>query len=996
MPTHTDHYTNVLRFWRSVETFSFPDLGRSRSDSIETVLSPGDPLPWETRTAEPPAQPEYESPTNPPGPFTPAPGNDRPFPPAPDNGHPLPPRAENVRPFPPPPEGRRWKHTLYFHIVQKEAVTAELARLTASAEYREPVSGQTCFSVLVVNQDGIPGARAYAPAAFVYAIKLIREKHDPEELTELLKEAQDTWQPRFGIKPEEEPIPLTWPMLKNELAYLRRITANTMPANPAILCISELTTNGSHLDAPFLNSYHIQDLDTLIRHPRGLGLPLQRFLTPEIDMSKRKDLLDPAVLINYVHPKYLPAGRWPANPAQGLYSAQLAALNITCTNFDADAPASGSKQDEPVHGSPLLGINGPPGTGKTTLLREIIADIIVGRAKNLLNAHVESLFSASRTSITEHAGYYQVDSAVFSGHGIVVASNNNTAIENISRELPQLQSIDIDAFPNAEYFSMPATAIHGTISWGLLSAVLGRSANRAAFVDKFWFHRGDSFNKHLRDLYDDADSATANFVAVAQELRELLDEYERFQKLAAAYHDAVLNSKVKGEAHQPPATQPLTHDPPAAGPLTHDPLTAARTQLITEYELHPDNLPGPDFTSLSTETLHRMMPYSSEKVNTLRSNIFLRSLELHEWAIRANPRQFQTNLSSFVDLISHKHREKFDENIAAILWDTFFFCIPVVSVTLASFTRQFSRMGTGSIGWLLVDEAGQATLPSVCGALWRSKRSVLIGDTLQIPPVVTIPEGLGRLLQRQYKVSDDTWSPIHESAQSLADRATAVGAWLKVPGTGQTHETGQPIEKREPRARPAGKHTAAAQPAWTGIPLRAHRRCDEPMFSIANTIAYNGQMVRVSRGIPTGSTSSPHTNTTSPLTSAPPSTWIDVQGFINDGHTITEELDAVEQLLQVLANYPGKIFIISPFRIIAEACHQRFTTGDKIQCGTIHTFQGKEAETVLLVLGTLPASKQARHWVAATPNILNVAITRARHRLYVIGNRRIWSAHRYF
>jgi len=871
MPAITDHYTNILRFWRSIETFTLPDIAKPGANDEAAVLNPDDLLPWE--------DPE----------------------------------------FPVPADGRRWKHTLYFHLVKKETVISLLAKLTGSGEYREPVAGETCLSVLVVDHNGRPGARSYAPAAFVHAIRLIREKHDPEELTERLKDAQDAWQLRFEIRPEEEATPLTWDIVEKELAYLKKIAGNTMPAVARVLCISERVSPLSTPDAPFLNSYYINDLDTLIRHPRNLGLPLRQLLTGQIDPAQRKDLLDPHVLRQYLHPGHMGPGRWPAKPAHGLYSAQMAALNIVRASLaDRDG---------------LLGINGPPGTGKTTLLREVIADVVVRRAKRLLNARVDSLFSHGRVAITEQIGYYDIDLDLFGNDGIVVASNNNTAVENISKELPQVTSIDIGSFPDAEYFSQVATAMNGTGSWGLLSAVLGKAGNRSAFVDKFWFNKTGGFNQRLRELGDESDTAIGNFKAVAKELKGLFKEYERFRALAVAWHEG---------------------DTSAAG------------FLAEEYGISFDRLPH--FEGLSTEAIHRMTPYSSEKINVLRSNIFLLSLELHEWAIRANPRYFQTNLSAFVDMLLNKHRDKIDEGIAATLWGTFFFCIPVVSVTLASFARQFSKVGMGGIGWLLLDEAGQATLPSVCGAIWRSKRSILIGDTLQIEPVVTIPEALGQLLQKQYKINDEVWSPLHSSAQSLADRVTVVGSWL---GSG----------------------------FWTGIPLRAHRRCDEPMFSIANTIAYDGQMVHVDRG-PGGSgpgaAGFSGASGSVGISGAPASSWIDIEGVTNSGHAIAEEIDAAEFLLQRLVNYPGKIFIISPFRVIADACRERFYRRGKIECGTIHTFQGKEAEMVLLVLGTLPASKKARDWVSCSPNILNVAITRARHRLYVIGNRRVWSSHRFF
>lgn len=58
--------------------------------------------------------------------------------------------------------------------------------------------------------------------------------------------------------------------------------------------------------------------------------------------------------------------------------------------------------------------------------------------------------------------------------------------------------------------------------------------------------------------------------------------------------------------------------------------------------------------------------------------------------------------------------------------------------------------------------------------------------------------------------------------------------------------------------------------------------------------------------------------------------------------------------------------------------------------------QGQESEVVVLVLGSAPANVRARDWAAEKPNLLNVPVSRAKRRLYVIGNREKWRNLRFF
>jgi superfamily I DNA and/or RNA helicase len=177
---------------------------------------------------------------------------------------------------------------------------------------------------------------------------------------------------------------------------------------------------------------------------------------------------------------------------------------------------------------------------------------------------------------------------------------------------------------------------------------------------------------------------------------------------------------------------------------------------------------------------------------------------------------------------------------------------------------------------------------------------------------------------------------------------------------------------------------------WVGAPLRVHRRCDRLMFDVSNRIAYGGDLMiygTAGRGDYAGA-----------------SAWIDVQSTLSHGHWVPEEGRALQSLLTELAaaGVPAReIRIISPFRKVVresrEPAKARFGwTFAQENVGTVHTVQGQEADVVVLVLGTGPDNAGARRWAAEKPNLLNVAVSRAKRRLYVIGNRANWQNLRYF
>lgn len=192
---------------------------------------------------------------------------------------------------------------------------------------------------------------------------------------------------------------------------------------------------------------------------------------------------------------------------------------------------------------------------------------------------------------------------------------------------------------------------------------------------------------------------------------------------------------------------------------------------------------------------------------------------------------------------------------------------------------------------------------------------------------------------------------------------------------------------------------------WVGCPLTVHRRCISPMFDISNKIAYNGKMVNKTKEADEDE-----------IFVIKNSTWIDIKGKeIGDkNHFVKEQGEKVLQIIKEAINvYNGlpNIYIISPFKsIIGEIKlmltkqlnmllpHQKEKIDDWIDesIGTVHTFQGKEAKEVILILGCDKDSINAANWAGKSVNLLNVAITRAKYRIAIIGDKDVWKNVNYF
>lgn len=146
----------------------------------------------------------------------------------------------------------------------------------------------------------------------------------------------------------------------------------------------------------------------------------------------------------------------------------------------------------------------------------------------------------------------------------------------------------------------------------------------------------------------------------------------------------------------------------------------------------------------------------------------------------------------------------------------------------------------------------------------------------------------------------------------------------------------------------------------------------------------------------------------------PESSWFDIEGDCTSKHWVPQQgLVACDIYSQLAINFADPkeldVFFITPFKAVKERFAKKIMEQAKImgysresantlsrRVGTVHTFQGKEADIVIFLLGCDQDSRGAARWAGERPNLLNVAVTRARHRLYVVGSLALWHNQGFF
>lgn len=264
----------------------------------------------------------------------------------------------------------------------------------------------------------------------------------------------------------------------------------------------------------------------------------------------------------------------------------------------------------------------------------------------------------------------------------------------------------------------------------------------------------------------------------------------------------------------------------------------------------------------------------------------------------------------------------------------------------------------GFFDLVVFDEASQCDIASALPLLFRAKRAAVIGDPKQLSHISGLQRNQDQKLLEKYDLIAEyaNWA---FSNQSLFDLAAGMAA-------------GEDI-----------------------VSLRDHHRSHADIIEFSNRFFYEGRLRVATR----------YENLKRPTKHGSGIRWIHIEGKvtrpISGGAINPHEADAVVEALRHLVidqGYPGTVGVVSPFRAQANLIREKVAQDPQLEqrlvnadflVDTVHKFQGDERDVMVFspVLSD-GITSGAISFLRNNGNLFNVAITRARAMLLVVGDQR--------
>jgi very-short-patch-repair endonuclease len=280
--------------------------------------------------------------------------------------------------------------------------------------------------------------------------------------------------------------------------------------------------------------------------------------------------------------------------------------------------------------------------------------------------------------------------------------------------------------------------------------------------------------------------------------------------------------------------------------------------------------------------------------------------------------------------------------------------LPCWAVTSLS-ARGRIPLEPGFFALLVVDEASQCDIASLLPLLFRAKAAVIIGDPMQLRHISAISPRRDRDLLQQHGLAEAhiNWA---FSENSVFDLASPLASADDI------------------------------------IMLRDHHRSHADIIGFSNDHFYGGRL-RVATN---------YDRLRRPTLDAPTVRWVQVEGTVTrPGSGALNEAEAKAVVLElermlVRQGYQGSVGVVTPFRaqankirdlLYAHPQANLMLRNGELLVDTVHRFQGDERDVMIFSPVVSRAMPQgASIFLKKTGNLFNVAITRARATLVVVGD----------
>jgi very-short-patch-repair endonuclease len=301
-----------------------------------------------------------------------------------------------------------------------------------------------------------------------------------------------------------------------------------------------------------------------------------------------------------------------------------------------------------------------------------------------------------------------------------------------------------------------------------------------------------------------------------------------------------------------------------------------------------------------------------------------------------------------------------DDDIDSYLFKGALDVLKIWSCTLKSVRRTFP-LTPGIFDYVIFDEASQVDLPSAAPALYRAKRAIVVGDPMQLTHIAGITRDIDKGLAKVHGLTEK--KDIYPSKVRYCDISLYKSA----------------------------EHSLNHKP----ILLANHYRSEDQIIDLCNRVFY-GKGLKIMTTL--DYSRYPHGSL--PLGVH----WINCEGEVFK-HPAGSRINHTEVLLvnkifqDVLQKISGtnlSIGVVTPYHRQQDAIYERISQSTpaellekhNVKILTAHRFQGSEKDIMIfsLVLASRGNGNSDR-WYNIYPQILNVALSRAKYLLYIVGDK---------